>query len=317
MKAVLLDKVTLGTDISFQEIEHLCDITYYDNTTPAELHERIEKAEIIITNKVVIDDEAMAAAKNLKLICVSATGYDHVDIPSAKKHGIVVCNVAGYSTESVAQRVLGYMLTFANSVLTVEKDMQDGLWQKSKSFVLLNRPLFELHGKTLGIVGYGKIGQRVASLARAFGMNILIAESIRTPGKAEGRTPLTDLLRRSDIVSLHVPLNADSRDLIARKELALMKPSAMLINAARGGVVNERDLYEALEAGEIAYAATDVLTQEPPTEGNILFRAKNMMITPHIAWASPEARTQLLAGITRNITLFQQGKGDSIDICKQ
>jgi len=315
MKAVLLDKATIGNDISLQEIENQCELVSYDTTTKEEVLQRVSDAEIIITNKVVIGKRETEAAKNLKLICVAATGYNNIDIEEAKKRNIVVTNVKGYSTESVAQTVFGYILAIMNSTANVAHDIKKGLWQQSPVFTMLNHPFIELKGKNLGIIGYGTIGKRVAEIGKVFGMNILISESLVNKEQSSDRFTFDEILTQSDILTIHTPLTDKTKNLISEKELKLMKKSAVLINAARGGIVNEQDLHDALVNKEIRYAAVDVLTQEPPKNDNILFKAPNIIITPHIAWTSVEARQKLVAGISENIKLFLAGKANEIDLC--
>ena len=315
MKAVLLDKATIGNDISLQEIENQCDLTCYDTSSENEVLKRIKHAEIMITNKVFVGKAEMQAAENLKLICVAATGYNNIDIEEAKKRNIVVTNVKGYSTESVAQTVFGYILAIMNSMANVAHEIKKGLWQQSLVFTMLNHPFIELKGKNLGIIGYGTIGKRVAEIGKAFGMNILISESLVNKEQSSDRFTFDKILTQSDILRIHTPLTDKTKNLISAKEMKLMKKSAILINAARGGIVNEPDLYEALVNKEISYAAVDVLTKEPPKDDNILFKAPNIIITPHIAWTSFEARQQLLKGIAQNIRFFIDGKADLINLC--
>lgn len=315
MKAVLLDKLTIGNDVSLDSIKKQCDLTCYETTSLKDVNSRIEDVEIIITNKVVIGKNEMNVAKNLKLICVAATGYNNVDIPEAKKRNIVVTNVKGYSTEAVAQLVFGNILAIMNSLHEVNEDIKNGLWQKNPVFTMLNHPFIELKGKNLGIIGYGTIGKRVAEIAKVFGLNILISESLQKNKKDKVRLPLNEVLKQSDLISIHTPLTEATKNLIGAEQLKMMKKSAILINAARGGIVNESALYEALINKEIRYAATDVLTHEPPKDGNILFKAPNIIITPHIAWTSFEARQKLVSGISENIELFLSGNRDKIDLC--
>ncbi len=315
MKTVLLDKATIGNDISLQEIKKQCELTCFETTAANEISERIKNAEIIITNKVVIGKKEMQAAENLKLICVAATGYNNIDIEEAKKRKIIVANIKGYSTESVAQLVFGYILTVFNSIPEFSEDIKNKLWQKSPVFTMLNHHFSELKGKNLGIIGYGSIGKRVAEIGKSFGMNILICESLINKNLSSARLPFKEILQHSDILTIHTPLTEQTKNLIYEKELKIMKKTAVLINTARGGIVNEQDLYEALKNREIRYAALDVLTEEPPKNGNILFDAPNCIITPHIAWTSYEARQKLVAGISENIKLFIAGKGNEIDLC--
>ncbi|MCD6556571.1 MAG: D-2-hydroxyacid dehydrogenase, partial [Bacteroidales bacterium] len=291
------------------------ELITYDTTTKDEVLQRISDAEIIITNKVIIGKAEMRAAGNLKLICAAATGYNNIDIEEAKKRNIVVSNVKAYSTDSVAQTVFGYILAILNSMADTAHDIKKGLWQKSPVFTMLDHPFIELKGKSLGIIGYGTIGKRVAEIGKAFGMNILISESLQNSKSSPARLRLKEFLQQSDILTIHTPLTERTKNLISEKELKLMKKSAVLINAARGGIVNEQDLHDALVNKEISYAAVDVLTQEPPKNNNILFKAPNIIITPHIAWTSFEARQKLVAGISENIKLFLTGKANEIDLC--
>ena len=315
MKTIILDKSTIGNDISLEAIKKQVSLKCYDTTNNKEVLDRIIDAEIIITNKVIIGKREMQVAKNLKLICVAATGYNNIDIEEAKKRNIIVANVSGYSTESVAQTVFGYILSIMNSLIEVNKDISNGLWQKNPIFTMLNHPFIELKGKNLAIIGYGTIGKRVAEIAKVFGMNILIAESLQNNKPTPSRLPISEILKQADILTIHTPLTEKTTNLISKKEFKLMKKTAILINAARGGVVNEQALYKALINKEIRYAATDVLSQEPPTNNNILFKAPNILITPHIAWTSYEARQKLVEGISNNIQLFIDNKGENIDLC--
>lgn len=315
MNIVILDKATIGEDIDLSKIRRDNEIISYDTSSKIETAGRIANAEIIITNKVVLGKQEFDAAKNLKLVCVAATGYNNIDVEEAKKRGITVANVKGYSTESVAQTVFGYILTIMNSIIEVSKDIKNGEWQKSPIFTMLKHPFNELKGKNLGIIGYGTIGKRVAEIAYIFGMNILISESINSNKKLDPeRTSFSDILKKSDILTIHTPLTDETKDLITSKELDLMKPSSILINTARGGIVNENDLYEALKNNKIRFAAVDVLTEEPPTNGNILTEAPNIFISPHTAWTSYESRKRLVEGISENIKKFSEGKGDEINV---
>lgn len=223
MKAVLLDKSTVGNDISFEEVESLCELVMYDITDKSNVKERIKDAEIIISNKVIIGGEEMDAAKDLKLICVAATGYNNIDIDEARRRNIVVANVKGYSTESVAQSVFGYILTIMNSVLEYSADIENGKWQQSPVFTILDHPFIELKGKKIGIIGYGSIGKRVAEIAKVFGMKILISESLLQKKDSTPRISFADVLRESDIITVHTPLTEGTQNLITVNELKQMK----------------------------------------------------------------------------------------------
>ncbi|MBN2664339.1 MAG: D-2-hydroxyacid dehydrogenase [Bacteroidales bacterium] len=314
MKIVILDAVTLGNDIDLSNLSKHGDLTLYDTTTLDQTEERIKNAEIIITNKVIIGKKELDAAKNLKLVCVAATGYNNIDILEANKRNIIVTNVKGYSTESVAQQVFAYILAFYNSTFEYNSTIKANKWQQSPTFTLLSHEIIELSGKTLGIIGYGAIGQRVGQIAGAFGMNILTA---KIPGRKYENSNHKDMdfvLSNSDIITIHAPLNEKTENLISKKELKLMKKSAILVNYARGGIVNEQDLFEALKTQKIKGAIVDVLTNEPPTQNNILFGAPNIFITPHVAWTSKEARQRLVNGISENIENFINGKASKIRI---
>ncbi len=316
MKIVLLDTFTIGTDVDLTSLEAQGELICYDTTEPEETIERIKDAEIVITNKVVIDKKEFDAAKNLKLICVAATGYNNINIKEVNKRNVVVTNVKGYSTNSVAQQVFAYILAFYNSTFEYQQEIKAHKWEQSRIFTILDHRINELSGKNLGIIGYGAIGKRVAEIAKVFGMNILLA---KIPGKNyidNEHKNLDFVLENSDIVTIHAPLNENTKNLISANELNLMKKSAILVNYARGGIVNEQDLCNALKNKQIRGAIVDVLTKEPPTDGNILFDAPNIFITPHIAWTSVEARQILLKGIVENIELFKKGEIEKIRIVK-
>ena len=253
---------------------------------------------------MIINEPEFKVAKNLKLICVAATGYNNIDIEAAKKHNVTVANVKGYSTESVAQYVFAHILAFSNSLIDFQNQIKLNYWQQSQIFTSLTFPISELLGKNLGIIGYGTIGKRVIELGKAFGMNILIANRKNNPKQSIDRTDFNEVLQKSDFLSIHCPLNDDTENLISSKEFELMKNSAILINTARGGIVNEQNLFSALKYDQIRGAIVDVITKEPPSEGNILFNAPNILLTPHIAWTSVEARNKLVDGIIKNIELF-------------
>ena len=316
MRIVVLDKATLGNDLDFSQLFDEGEVTFYDYTLPENTVERITDADVVVTNKVVIGETELQASPKLKLICVAATGYNNIDVQAAKNHGVIVANVKGYSTESVAQHLFAYLLTVYNSVLPYNQLIKQNLWQSSKIFTILDYGVEELSGKTFGIVGYGAIGKRVAKIAEAFGMNVLVA---KVPGRNYHDNLHKDfkfLLKNSDVFTIHVPLNKLTENLVTLRELKLMKQSAVLINLARGGIVNENDLFYALSNKIISFAIVDVLTKEPPREGNILFNAPNILLTPHIAWTSKQARRKLLDGIVGNIRKFKNGQIDEICVYK-
>ncbi|MFP8965454.1 2-hydroxyacid dehydrogenase [Pokkaliibacter sp. CJK22405] len=311
LKAVYLDEASLN----FGDLDMLklsgsgVDYRGWPSTPGEKTLERLEGVQVAIVNKHVLTAETLRALPELKVILISATGTNNVDLLAAKELGIQVCNCQGYGTPSVAQHTLMLMLVLATRFTWYQADIAEGQWQKSSMFCLADYPIEELTGKTLGIVGYGELGQAVAKLAEAFGMKVLIAGR---PGQTvrEGRLALDELLPKVDILSLHCPLNDDTRDLIDKRRLGLMKTRALLVNTARGGVVNEEALHFALSHGIIAGAATDVLTTEPPREGNILLDQPldNLIVTPHNAWASVQSRQRMIDQLAHNLTAWKGGK---------
>lgn len=314
MKAVFLDAATLGADFSYNLLKQLpVRWTFFKETAPHETVGRIENADIVVSNKVPLTADILKASQ-LKLICVAATGYNNVDVAFAKQMGISVCNVPGYSTQSVVQLVFTFMLALASNLISYVGEVRNGKWQRHSQFCFIDYPIAELAGKNLGIIGYGTLGKQVASVAGSFGMRVLIAGHTSSRQSQTGMLPLNQVLQESDFLTLHVPLTPQTENLIAGKELALMKPTAFLINTARGGIVNEKDLAACLKRKGIAGAAFDVLTKEPPTEGNPLLdpSISNLLLTPHIGWASFEARCRLLAVLRDNIQAFLQGSPQNL-----
>lgn len=313
MKIVFLDKATIGNDLDFSKLDSLGEVEYYDTTKPHEINQRIRDAEVVITNKVVLGEKEFENVNKLKLICVAATGYNNIDVKAANNKGIAVCNVKGYSTNSVAQQLFAYLLAFYNKIFEYQDLVKKNRWQASEIFTKLDYRIEELTGKNLGIIGYGEIGKRVGEIAKVLGMNLLIA-NLRNVNYGENRIPLEEVLKNSDVLTIHVPLTDTTKNLIKLDEIRKMKKNAILVNYARGGIVNEYDLYIALRDEFIRGAIVDVLTIEPPREGNILFNAPNIFITPHTAWTSYEARMRLLDGIVSNIILYKEGKIEQIRI---
>lgn len=311
MDAVFLDRASLDQqDLDFSPLDEIFqNLTLYDTTTPDQCLPRVQHVDVIITNKVLISAEIMAQCPHLKLILISATGTNNVDLQAAQQRGIVVCNCQGYGTAAVAQHTLMLMLNLATSFVRYQQALKDGKWQQSSQFCLLDYPIVELSGKTLGIVGYGELGQAVANLARAFGMKVLVGQLPQRPIQ-EGRMALSELVSQVDFLSLHCPLTEETRHLIDENAFKLMKKTAFLINCARGGIVNEQALLNALQQGEIAGAATDVLSIEPPKAGNILLDAHlpNLLITPHSAWGSVDARQRIVQQMVENTQAFLQGQ---------
>ena len=303
MKIVILDGATAkGKELDFDFLNQFGDVTYYDTTRNEDVLSRAKDADILVINKIVMDKDMLAECKNLKLITILATGYNIVDIEAAKALGITVCNVPYYSTNSVAQLTFAFILDFACKLSLHTQSVARGDWQNCKDFAYTLDTLHELSGKTLGIIGYGSIGKKVAQIGKAFGMNVLIAT--RTP--VEGCVSKEEVFKNADFVTLHCPLNEQSKLMINEKSLALFKPTAYLINTARGGLIDENALAAALNSGKLAGAALDVLTSEPPKADNPLIHAKNCIITPHMAWASLEARVRLLHATEDNVRAFLQ-----------
>ncbi len=306
MNIVLLDAATLGKDLVINKIEEFGKLTVYQTTKAEETCKRIAGAEIVITNKVIIGSNEMDSAPNLKLICVAATGTNNIDIPEAEKRNIQVRNVKNYSTEAVAQHTLSLILALQNSLVEFAAETKQGNWSISPVFTMLNHPFYELKGKKLGIIGYGSIGKRVAEMAQVFGMEILIARRKGVEYNDDSRVSFETLLHESDVISLHTPLSEQTHNLFTLKEFEKMKKSAVIINTARGGIINEQDLFEALKNKIIRAAAIDVTEKEPIPANSPLLELDNLIITPHIAWTSAESRQKLLQGILNNIESFQK-----------
>jgi len=310
MKAVFLDYESLDkNDLDFSGLKSAFDdLGLYPATTSDQVLARVQNADVIITNKVVVDASMIEQCQNLKLILISATGTNNVDLLEAKSKGVVVCNCQGYGTSAVAQHTLTLMLALATSLLKYDRAVKQGEWNTSPIFCLLDFPIVELSGKTLGIIGYGELGKAVAKLTEAFGMNVLVGALPNRP-QNESRIPFKQLLPQVDFLSLHCPLTDETRDLIDQQAFDLMKRSAFLINCARGGIVNEQALVDALRQGKIAGAATDVLSVEPPKDGNVLLTEDipNLIITPHSAWGSVDARQRIVDQMLENVEAFKQG----------
>lgn len=311
MNICVLDGYTLNPgDLDWGSLSKLGNLKAYDRTMPSEIIERAIESEIVLTNKVIIDDNTMAQLPKLLYIGVLATGYNVVDIEAARKRGIIVTNIPAYSTNSVAQMVFAHILNIVQQVDTYAKEAQEGKWTNCPDFCYYNHTLMELAGKTIGIVGLGNTGMATARIASAFGMKVVALTSKTADRLPEGITPvcLDELLHESDIVSLHCPLTDSTRELINKTTLAKMKKSAILINTGRGPLVNEADLATALNNGDIQAFGADVLSKEPPTADNPLLSAKNCFITPHIAWATIDARRRLMEIAAENISQFIQGE---------
>lgn len=311
MKIVILDGYTTNPDdLSWEGLEEIGELMVYDRTTPKETVERAKDADIVLTNKVCLRRQEIEQLPRLKYIGVLATGYNVVDLEAANEYGIVVTNVPAYSTNSVAQMVFAHLLTVTNRTEHYAILNRGGKWSSSLDFCYRDTQLTELAGKTFGIVGLGNIGQRVASIAQAFRMKVVAYTSKRAedlPLGIEKRT-MDELLKESDVVSLHCPLSPDTHYLINSMMLQIMKPSAILINTGRGPLVNDQDVADALKAHRLRAYCADVLSEEPPKPGNPLLQCENAFITPHIAWATKEARTRLMDVACENVKAFVAGK---------
>jgi len=311
MNIVLLDNKTLGNDLDLSTLRELGELTTFSTTSSAEISKRIEDADIVITNKVVITKEIMQKTSKLKLICIAATGMNNVDLEAAKELGIMVKNVSGYSTGSVVQHTFTMALSLVGRLSSYNKIVKDGTWSDSKLFTNLSHPFYEIAGKKWGIIGLGTIGKEVARVAEAFGANI---EYFSTSGENKindyHHCELEELLSICDIISIHSPLNDNTQNLIDTSKLKLLKDKAILLNLGRGGIINEDDLAQELNKREL-YIGLDVLTKEPIEKKNPLLHIEHperLILTPHIAWSSIEARKKLLEGIVENIETFIKQK---------
>lgn len=301
-------------DLSRENLEALGTLKVYDRTQPEEVVSRAEGAEIILTNKVKITDEVMAKLPSLQYIGVMATGYNVVDITAARKRGIVVTNIPAYSTDSVVQMVFAHILNITNRVAHYAQQNRNSRWSFNADFCYWDTPLMELSGKTMGIVGLGHIGQKVARIARDFGMDVFAFTSKNAADLPAGiqKTTMDGLFAVSDVLSLHCPLTESTRELINKNTLKKMKKGAVLINTGRGPLVNEQDVADALKSGQLGAYGADVMVSEPPAEDNPLFKQPNAYITPHIAWATKEARKRLLQICVENIRAFLEGHPQNV-----
>lgn len=310
MKIVVLDGYTLNPgDLSWKELEALGECRVYDRTPASQVLERAAGAEAVLTNKVAIDRPTMEALPDLKYIGVLATGYNVIDIAAARERGIVVTNIPSYGTDSVVQNVFAHLLNITNRVAHYTEEVRAGKWTESRDFTFWDTPLPELKGKVMGIAGLGHIGMAVARVALAFGMQVIALTSKKSGELPQGIVPVgkEELFRQSDVLTLHSPLTPDTRHFVDAAMLALMKPTAIVINTSRGPLVNEADLADALNSGRIFAAGVDVLSTEPPKADNPLLAARNCYITPHIAWATLEARTRLMEIAVANLEAYRQG----------
>jgi len=306
VKIVVLDGHVLNPgDLNWAPLHELGSCTVHDRTPPDQIVARAQGAEVVLTNKCPLTADTIARLPALRYIGVMATGHNIVDSAAAKAAGIVVTNVPTYGTRSVAQHTFALILELTNHVGLHARTVREGRWSRNADWCYWDQPLVELDQRVLGVVGYGKIGQKVADLGRAFGMEVLAHSRSETPGAT--KVSIEEIFRRSDVISLHCPLTPETNGLVNRERLALMKRSAFLVNTSRGLLVVERDLAAALNAGQIAGAALDVLSAEPPPAENPLLTARNCLITPHIAWASGSARGRLLDVVVSNVKAWRTG----------
>ena len=310
MKIVLLDRVTIPSHIAIPQPNFPHEWVEYERTSPEQTVERMQGAQIAITNKVIFNREVMQKLPDLKLIALLATGMNNIDLVAAKELGITVKNVTGYSVVTVPEHVIGFIFNFKRSLTGWYNDQLGGKWSDSKQFCYFDYPITDVRGSTLGIIGKGCIGSEVGRLASALGMNVLYAEHRHATTCREGYTPFEEVLKQSDIVTLHCPLTENTQNLINKETLSLFKRGALLINTGRGPLVNELDLLEALQSGKLGGAALDVLVKEPPPKDHPLIIAAqtmpNLIITPHVAWASDSAITTMVNKVRSNIEEFYQ-----------
>ena len=315
MKIVILDGYALNPgDLSYDCLRQFGELTVYDRTAPEELIARAIDADALLTNKVVLGEKEFAQLPRLRYIGVQATGYNVVDVEAARRHGITVTNIPAYSTASVAQMVMAHLLNITQSVDYYARENRAGRWATNPDFCYWDTPLIELADKQMGIIGFGRTGSAVAHLAKAFGMKVAAYTSKPQEELPEGiiKMSLEELFRTSDAVSLHCPLTPTTHHLVNAERLALMKPTAILINTARGPIIDEQALADALNSERIYAAGFDVFTEEPPRQGSPLLSARNCFVTPHIAWATLEARTRLLKICEENLRAFVEGSPQNI-----
>ena len=311
MKAVLLDWSTMGPDLDLGEMRRLLpDLEVFDETPDDKIAERIREAEIVLGNKVILSEALFAGAPKLRFIGLTATGTDNVDVAAAQRRGIAVSNIRAYCTQSVVEHVFGCLLSLAHNLSAYDRDVRAGAWQRADDFCLITHPIDQLSTMTLGIIGYGALGQGVARAAETFGMRVIVAARPGSTRIPDDRVSFDELLAKSDVISLHCPLNDTTRGLFGAREFRKMKNTAILINTARGALVDTLALAEALRAGELRAAAIDVLPKEPPVAGDPLldYEGDNLIITPHIAWGTLSARQNAIDELTTNIAAFLEGR---------
>ena len=311
-RIVFIERNTIQANFRRPNFDH--EWIEYSESAPEQVPERIHDATVIISNKLSLGEVQLSQAPKVKLIAIAATGSDCVDLEYCRRRGITVCNVRGYAANSVPEHVLMLILAVRRNLLAYRHDVREGKWQHSKQFCLLTHPLHDINGSTIGIVGYGAIGKSMARLAEAVGMKVLISEHKNAQEVRAGRTGFAELLQQSDIVTLHCPLTDDTRDMFGAAEFEMMKRNALLINTARGALIQDDALIDALKNGLIAGAAVDCLREEPPTNGNPLLDLDlaNLIVTPHVAWASDEAVQALADQVIDNIEGFVAGRPQNV-----
>jgi glycerate dehydrogenase len=306
-RIVFLDRKSIIADIRAPDFSHAW--VDHDQTKPEEVLARIKDASIVISNKVKLPGDILAQAHGVKMIAVCATGTDNVDLAYCKTNGIIVSNIRGYAVHTLPEHVFMLVLALRRNLLGWREDVRAGLWQQTDQFCLFTRPINDLYGSTLGLIGLGALGQSVRRIAEAFGMKVLVAEHKGVTTVRDGHSAFDSVLREADVISLHTPLTPETRHMISTREFGLMKPSALLINTARGNLVDEAALIQALESGQIAGAGFDVLAVEPPREGNPLLDLDlpNFILTPHVAWSSRDAMQIMADQLVDNIEAFVAG----------
>jgi glycerate dehydrogenase len=313
MKAVFLDFATLGSDgLDVSPLQDIVsDLTLFDSTSAEQVLERIADTEIVFANKVRMTREILDSSPQVRFIGLTATGVDNVDIDAAVENGVAVCNIRGYCTQSIVEHVFAVLLNLSHNIDRYNRSVQGGDWQRASNFCMLNYPIRELSAMTIGIVGHGALGSAVADMAHQFNMKVLIARRQgEDPDPGDDRVSILEILQQCDVLSLHCPLTDDNHNFIGAAEFELMKPNAILINTARGGLVDPDALVDALASGQIAAAAIDVLSHEPPVNGDPLldYVGDNLIMTPHIAWGTEHARQNAVNELAKNLIAFSEGK---------
>ncbi len=310
LKIVFLDRDTLSPETVLRAPAFPHELIVHDRTTPDKVAERIATADIVISNKAPLSREALSRAPRLKMVAVAATGTDIVDLAAAREQGITVCNIRNYAKHTVPEHTFALMLALRRSILPYRQSVLDGRWQQAAQFCFFDHPIADLGGSTLGIIGNGTLGKAVGRIAEAFGMTVLVAGRKGSGENKPGQTPFDEVMRRADVITLHCPLNAETRGIISTREFALMERKPILINTGRGGLVDEQALEQALDKDQIAAAGFDVTDGEPPAADSPMMRIAarpNVILTPHVAWASREAIQALADQLIENIELFVAG----------